>query len=430
MIRQEFRSIKPNIRPIMPVALTGPELYTLDNGVQVYTINAGTEDLLKIDLLFEAGSIFQEQTLTAHFTSKCLTEGTNNFGSREIAATVDFYGAYLKAVATKDEGRISLYTLNRHLGTLLPVMQVVALQATFPQDEVETIVKKSRQEFLVNMQKVKYAARHHFGSLIFGESHPYGRFAVEADYDRINRDNLVAFHQKYYRQSPFRIIVAGKLPEDLLELLNRHFGQHTIKRDPEAELHVPQAGPSPVLSHLIERPTALQSAFRIGKPMFNKLHPDYLKFQVLNTLLGGYFGSRLMSNIREDKGYTYGIGSMVSSLKHGGMFVIASETGTDVTGKAIEEVFNELERLHREPVPADELSLVKNYLHGNFLRSADGPFALAELVKGVMDYDLDMDFYRHYLETIKNITAEEIRDLAVKYLEPDSLIRLIVGKKS
>ncbi len=150
---------------------------------------------------------------------------------------------------------------------------------------------------------------------------------------------------------------------------------------------------------------------------------------MLNTILGGYFGSRLMSNIREYKGYTYGIGSMISSLRHDGMFVIASEVGNDVTLPAITEVYHEISRLQNELVPKDELRLVKNYLHGSFLRGADGPFALAELVKAASDFGLGMDFYHHYLETIKNVTAEEIRDLAVKYLQPDSLIRLIVGKK-
>ena len=429
MIVQEFRTTKPKIKPIEPVALIEPEVFTLDNGVSVHAIDAGTEELLRIDLIFEAGSVYQDQSLTAYFTGRCLKEGTEKFSSREIATTVDFYGAYLKTMATKDDSRVSLYCLSRHLDQLLPLLQEVSLKAVFPEDEVETIVKKSRQEFLVNMQKVKYMARHYFGSLVFGNEHPYGQFAEVKDYDQIGPEQLRNFFGTFYQLSPFRIIVSGKLPAGIHYTLNRFFGQHRLNGKQLRNLEIPHAKPSQQTEHHIDKPTALQSAFRIGKPLFNKLHPDFQKFQVLNTILGGYFGSRLMSNIREDKGYTYGIGSMVSSLRHDGMFVIASEVGNDVTLPAITEVYHEISRLQNDLVPEDELRLVKNYLHGSFLRSADGPFALAELVKAASDFGLGMDYYHHYLETIKNVTAEEIRDLAVKYLQPDSLVRLVVGKK-
>ncbi|MFP4471568.1 MAG: M16 family metallopeptidase [Bacteroidales bacterium] len=429
MIAQEFRKKRPDIKPIDPVALISPENYRLDNGSEVFAIHAGTEDLLRIDLIFEAGSIYQNQSLTAHFANKCITEGTASFTSKEIATTVDFYGAYLKTVATRDDSRISLYCLTRHLEILLPLLQETAFRATFPEDEIRTIAGKSKQEFLVNMQKVKYMARHYFGSLIFGDDHPYGRYSRAEDYDLVEPQMLVDFYDSYYRQAPFRLIVAGKLPADIDKTLNRYFGKHTTENHEPQKVEIPEAAPAQQQEHRMEKPGALQSAFRIGRPLFSKLHPDFLKFQVLNTVLGGYFGSRLMSNIREDKGYTYGIGSMASSLRHDGMFVIASEVGNDVTRAAIDEVFHEIGRLQRDLVPEEELRLVKNYLHGSFLRSADGPFALAELVKSASDFGLGMDFFQHYLETIKNITAEEIRDLAVKYLQPDSLVRLVVGKK-
>lgn len=428
MTTQGYREIKPEIRPVEAVNLIKPEIFELDNGVQAYAIDAGSEELLRIDLIFDAGSVFQDKNLTAFFAGKCVTEGTPSYTSREIAETVDFYGAYLKSMTTKDDSRISLYVLNRYLDHLLPLVKEVALQATFPHEEVETIVKKSRQEFLVNMQKVKYVARHHFGRLVFGDDHPYGRYATSEDYDNIDTGDLKSFFLNRYSNSAFKIIVAGKLPENLHGMLNAHFGKHEVAGKTAGDVHFPDPSPSETQEHRIDKPDALQSAFRIGRPLFNKLHPDFLKMQVLNTILGGYFGSRLMSNIREEKGYTYGIGSMLQSLKNGGMFVIASEVGNAVTRPAIDEVYKEIERLRTELVPDDELRLVKNYMLGSFLRSADGPFSLAELVKGVVDYELDMDFYQRYLNTIKYITAEEIRDLAVTYLKPDSLVRLIVGK--
>jgi predicted Zn-dependent peptidase len=181
-------------------------------------------------------------------------------------------------------------------------------------------------------------------------------------------------------------------------------------------------------AHFTAKDDALQSALRIGKATINKKHHDFLPFMVVNTIFGGYFGSRLMTNIREDKGYTYGIGSGLASLNHAGMFFIASEVGNEVTGKAIEQIFIEIEKLRNEPVKEEELSLVKNYLLGTFLRSADGPFALADLFKATLDYGLDMSYYDTFLHTVKNITIKDIQDIAVKYLQPDSMIRLVVGK--
>ncbi len=247
------------------------------------------------------------------------------------------------------------------------------------------------------------------------------------DYQNIDHKILNQYFEERYREAEFTIIVSGKMPDNILKKLNQYFGKHHINKRSEAA-QTTSIEPATQLSHFIEKEGTLQSAIRLGKPMFNKLHPDYLKFKVLNTILGGYFGSRLMTNIREDKGYTYGIGSGIASLKHGGMFYIASETGTEVTQKALDEIFIEIEKLRSSLVPEEELKLVKNYMAGNFLRSADGPFALAELFKGVHTHNLSMDYYSEYLKTIKNITTEEIHDLAVNYLQPESIIRLVVGK--
>jgi len=318
------------------------------------------------------------------------------------------------------------YSLNKYLDDLLPVLHEIALKAVFPQEEVETVIRKQHQEFLVNMEKVNFVARQNFGALIFGKKHPYGQSAKDEDYRKINNRVLQQYFEKRYRRAPFSMILAGKIPEGIIGKLNKYFGQHPIAEH-NAGSHIYPIEPSPDQSHFIEKPGALQSALRIGKPVINKLHPDYQKLKVLNTLFGGYFGSRLMTNIREDKGYTYGIGSGIVSFRYTGMFYIASEVGAEVTRKAFVEIDREIEKLINEPVHDEELELVKSYMTGNFLRSADGPFALAELFRSVLPFGLTMDYYRDFLSTIKTITTEEIINLAVTYLQPDSLIRLTVG---
>ncbi len=428
MTTQDFRKIHPQSKAIETVSLVEPEKYILDNGIPVYLINAGTQEVVKIDLIFDAGSKLQDFPLQAQFTSKCLVEGTDSFDSKTIAETVDFYGAYLKPSVSRDDAAVSLFSLNKHLEHLMPVFAEVALSPKFPDHEIQTMVQKLRQEYLVNMEKVSFIAQQQFSALVYGNQHPYGKTMDIVDYENISQQILQKFYAKFYKTSGLKIIVSGKVNNGLIKMLNQFFGQHQVVFGE----NIPGGltiKPSETLEHYSVKDDALQSAVRIGNATINKTHPDFLPFMVVNTILGGYFGSRLMTNIREDKGYTYGIGSGLASLNHAGMFFIASEVGNDVTGKAIEQIFIEIEKLRSEPVKAEELSLVKNYLLGTFLRSADGPFALADLFKATLDYGMDMSYYDSFLHTVKNITIKDIQDIAVKYLQPDSMIRLVVGKK-
>jgi predicted Zn-dependent peptidase len=182
-------------------------------------------------------------------------------------------------------------------------------------------------------------------------------------------------------------------------------------------------------THFIEKPDAIQSAVRVGRLLFNKKDPDYFKFQVLNTVLGGYFGSRLMANIREDKGYTYGIGSGLASLVNGGYFFISTEVGVDVTNNTLSEIYKEIKLLREQPVNNEELETVRNYVLGQFLRSVDGPYSLADKFKAIWEFGLGYDYFENYFKAVKTITPKEIQELANKYLQEEDLIELVVGKK-
>jgi predicted Zn-dependent peptidase len=307
------------------------------------------------------------------------------------------------------------------------MLSEVAFEPVFPEEEVSTIIQKSQQEFLVNLEKVKFIAQLQFNKLIFGDDHPYAWTVTSDSYRQITADKLRDFHREFYTKRPFKIFISGKFPSNIQEILDAHFGHHKINRKANGSLNC-KAQPSPENHHFVQKKDALQHAIRIGKTLFNKHHPDFIKMQVVNTILGGYFGSRLMTNIREDKGYTYGIGSSLLSLQHDGIFTIATEVGTDVKDQALEEIAKEIEKLRTELVPDEELKLVKNYILGTFLRSADGPFALSELLKSVVDYELTLDYFEDFLETVKSITANQIKDLAVKYLDPSTMVTLVVGK--
>jgi zinc protease len=421
------RKIQPGTHLIDKFTFPQPELILLDNGIPVYQLNTGTQDISKIEFLFSAGGWFEKKALVAKFTNKMLKEGTRSYSAAEIHETTDFYGAHLEASSDKDMAYVALYSMNKHLNQLLPVFKEVILEPVFPEKELLTRIQNKKQEFLINCEKVKYIARLKFNELIFGKSHPYGRFIEVDDFDQLTHPDLSEFHKNHYNINQCKIILAGKIPADLPSLLNKYFGSHKdevpfINHKP---FHIEHTDQHQI--H-IKKDKAIQSAIRIGKVLVNKTHPDYMKLKVVNTILGGYFGSRLMTTIREEKGYTYGIGSGITSMQHAGYFFISSEVGADVTNDALADIYNEIKILQEEKVPDKELDLVRNYMLGSFLRSMDGPFALSESLKSIIEYGMDVNFFRNFIDTVKNITAEEIRKLAQRYFEKETLFELKVGK--
>lgn len=423
------RKIVPAFKTVEKIEMIHATEKRLRNQIPVYSVNAGTQELIKVEFLFSGGMYQQEIPLQAATVNAMLEEGTLKMTAAQIAAAVDYYGAFLEVGVSQDSASVVLYTLNKHLKATLPVVEDVIKNAAFPQEELDIHLTNKKQKFYVNNQKVANVARKRFTELIFGEKHPYGVNVKESDFELINRLHLDEFYSRFYRANSCRIILAGKIHNDVYSLLDEYFGGDDWTSDKSLLRENVAVISTPVREQLIYKEDALQSAIRIGKVMFNKTHHDFQPLQVLNTVYGGYFGSRLMSNIREDKGYTYGIGSGLASLHHSGYFFISTEVGVDVCKNAIHEIYFEMDRLRNELITEDELELVKNYLLGTFLRSVDGPFAMADRFKGIMEYGLSYDYFDKYIATIKGISASQLRDLAITYFDKETMIELVVGKK-
>lgn len=422
------RKTKPEVKLIDSLNIHHPEIFHLDNGVPVYLIDQATQDIIKVEFLFDAGSRQEEKILTASFTNRMIKEGTKSFTSNEIADKIDYYGAHLEASSDKDTSVLTLYSLNKYIDETLPVLAEVIRQPVFPKKELKTLKLNRKQNFLVNNEKVRYVAKRKFNEIIFGAGHPYGKLFHPSNFDNIEIEDVEQFYQQHYTASNCKIIVAGKIPKGFTQKLNSYFGDFNSSKPVSSDF------PEIISDHklrnsFVEKPGAVQSAIRIGKVMFTKNHPNYQKMRILNTVLGGYFGSRLMTNIREDKGYTYGIGSAVVSLQKSGYFFITSEVGTSVTNDAIKEIYKEIEILQNELIKKEELQLVKNYMTGSILRNIDGAFQLSEYFKSLIEYDMDLNYLNTFMETIKSVSATELRDLAQKHLVIDSLFELTVGGK-
>jgi predicted Zn-dependent peptidase len=422
------RTIQPIINPIENIDLIQAKKHVLSNGIPVYYINAGSQDVVKIDFIFNAGTWYQESNLVASLCNSMLEEGSKNFSASEIAERFDFYGAYIQLMADQNYGFANVVSLGKHLSAVLEVTEDMLKHSTFPEYELEVLIDKNKQKFLLENEKVRTLCQKKFTQVLFGEGHPYAMNNKLEDFNQINRGMLVQFYQAYYHSGNCRIIAAGQVDESVLAMLESHFGGNDWSRHLQ-EVSEYKMEPSLQKYHHVEKANGSQSAIRVGKLWVSKSHPDYIPLSILVTILGGYFGSRLMANIREEKGYTYGIGSFVLSLKYAGYLVISAEVGNEYVEPTLKEIDFELKRLQTEPISANELETVKSYLLGEFLRDFDGPFALAGSFKAINDFDLDYSFYDNYLNTIRTVTSEELMNLACQYLNPDDFYTVVAGSK-
>jgi predicted Zn-dependent peptidase len=422
------RTEAPPFNTIDSIEIIQASKQSLGNGIEVYTIDAGSQALTRIEFLFRAGMYYQDQPLIASSANNLAETGTKTRTADQISDSIDFYGSFFECGVEQDFAHFTLYSLNKYLDQTLVFVEDVIKNPTFPKSEFDILLSNKKQKHLVNSQKVSVLARRKFNELLFGEKHPYGIDVKTENFDTVSLQQVIEFYAKHYHSKNCTIIVSGWLPPNLMELLNNHFGKSAWG---SGEL-VSKGDIIPTTTtqskHFIYKEDAIQSALRVGRILFNKKHEDYFKFQVLNTILGGYFGSRLMTNIREDKGYTYGIGSGLASLAREGYFFISTEVGADVTKDALKEIYSELKRLREDLVGKDELELVKNYILGQFLRSVEGPFALADKFKAVWEFGLGYDYFDNYFRAVKNVTAAELRDVANKYLQEKDLIECVVGK--
>ena len=421
------RTKEPSFKEIKELNYKQAEYKTLDNNIPVCVINAGTEAVIKIEFIFEAGVWYQKKALTSSFTNSMLNVGTKNLSEREIAEKIDFYGAYISLQSDRDYATITLFTLNKYLKETIAVVKEIITNPTFPEKEFNTALDIKKNAFIIDNTKVRTLASRKFITSIFGSNHPYGTLAEIEDYDKLNRADLKEFYDKFYTTDNCKIIVAGKISEDTFKIINDNFGDtwssKSFKLDNEFAIK-----PSNEKEQVIFKEDAVQSALRIGSIMFSRKHPDYIGMQLLNTVLGGYFGSRLMRNIREDKGYTYGIGSIAYPLKHEGYFSIVSEVNANVCRNAVDEIYKELTILQTEKIPEDELNLVKNYIKGDLIKGFDGPMSLAEKYKILITDDLDETYFKEFMNVIDNVSSDDLIKLAQKYLDTNNLINVIAGK--
>ena len=306
------------------------------------------------------------------------------------------------------------------------MVREIITDATFPESEVEIHKHNAIQKLLVNLRQCEFVANQQIDALLFGPDHPYGRYSKKESIEAIRREDLVSFYQTHYNLAHARMFMAGKVGAAEVKCINDIFGKVAVEwSETQKDVFDVQPAKDKVL-RISNDPNGVQGAIRIGRDFPNRHHPDYSPMVVLNTLFGGYFGSRLMSNIREEKGYTYGIYSSLSPDINGGSFIIHTETGRAVVEDAIKEVYHEMERLCNEPAEEDELLLVKNYLLGGLLGDLDGPFSILQRWRTLILNGFTEEYFNNNINIYKTVTAKELQLLAQKYFSRADYYEIVV----
>ena len=400
--------------------------FTLNNGVPVYCIDAGAQEVVQAELVFYAGNWFEQQKNIASATNHLLKNGTSKRSAFQLNEEFEYYGAYCNRACYNETAVVSISALTKQLPAILPVVREMITDSVFSDTELDIYKQNSKQKLQVNLQKSDFVATRLIDAYLYGEEHPYGKYTNPQDMDALNSSQLKDFFKQYYVNGQCVIFVSGKLPNNIEEQLNNAFGDLSL-RPFNNQLATIDLSPADEKKYRIQNDVnGVQGSIRIARPFPNRHHPDFMKVMVLNTVFGGFFGSRLMGNIREDKGYTYGIHSYVQNHIHQTAWMISTDAGKDVCEATIEEVYKEMKLLREDLIDDEELLLVRNYLIGTILGDLDGPFHIMGRWKNLILNNLTDDYFYRSIETIKTISAEELRELAKKYLNPEQFYEIVV----
>ena len=419
----------PIVDPVaFDISLPACKKYTLSNGIEVFAVDMGSEDTLMVDWVFYAGNWYETKKAVSSATNFLLKNGTSKRAAFEINEHFEYYGAYLNRACYNETANLTLHCLNKHTDELLPVVAELITDSVFPQEELDIYKQNSQQRLKVNLKKSEFVAGRLIDAYLFGDEHPYGKYQNLEDYSAVTREDVTAFYDKYYRHGRCVIFAAGKLPASLISTLEQYFGTLPLQGHTAAAevIQHPLQPAAQKKFHIVNDKEGVQGAIRIARPFPNRLHPDFQKVLVLNNLLGGFFGSRLMTNIREDKGYTYGIYSYLMNFTHESGWMISTEAGREVTEATVKEIYFEMEQLRAEPVDDEELMMTRNYMIGSILGDLDGPFQVIGRWKNMILNGVDEGYFRRGIQIIKTITAEELHQLANKYLQPEAFYELVV----
>lgn len=423
-----IRTTPPALSQFGDLSLKFPETVTLDSGIPCYVVNGGDDDMNRVNIFLNGGIMMESKPAVSILAALLLTEGNQLLTASEVAEKFDYYAARKSANSYDYWTEVTMTSLNDNFAHTMRLLYDCITRPSFPKEELEAMKRLIASNIGVLRQRVKYVASSRMKELYYGSDTQLGHDVSPEEIMAITRQDLIDFQKKYYTPANCKVIVSGKVTDDVMKTLNETIGQWTTSEPAPAE---PKwvINPSPVMLYIADKPGAMQSALRLRIAAVKRTHPDYLPLRVLVNVLGGYFGSRLMANIREDKGYTYGIHAVLAGIPNDGCIDMQCECATEHTWNVIKEVKYEMKRLREELIPQQELNTVKQNMLSAMAKTHDTPYNIAGYVSTTMLFGVYPEYHNDQLKCIDSVTPALLRDLAVKYLQDDKMRIVIAGDK-
>jgi zinc protease len=415
----------PGYKRIEEIKIPAYDEIILDNGIKILVLQQGTQGIMKMDLIFKGGRILEEKKMTSKISAAIIREGSANMSSAVLAEQIDFYGAVLRSGSNLDHNYMTLSGLSKYAQSTIDLVFDVLGNPLFKEDEIEKYKKSSISKLALDKSRNELMCYRLFTELIFGKETPYGYNSEENLIQSIQREDLVEYYNDAYGTANLSVVIGGQVDSKSLDHLVKYLNQMKFAGRKLAYKLGGYHNPATSIQHNTKN--ELQSSVIIGRKLFTRHHSDFTAINVLNTILGGYFGSRLMTEIRENQGLTYNISSLVDTQIYEGYFYIETDVAPENVNKTIEAIHIQIEKLQKEYIGDEELNMVKNYLLGNALNLFDGPLNTTSFLKSMVLDDSDPDQFYQFIEDVKSIDAQKILDTANKYLKREDMYQVVIG---
>jgi zinc protease len=416
------RTVQPAFQNSSSFDLLQPETITLKNTLPISVVRGGEQAVAKIEFIFEAGKWHESHPGVSYFTSHQLQKGTASKNSYQISSETEHLGVHFDVSPGYDFSSIALYGLTKNIPEVFSLTREIITAPVFPQHELDQMKAIYNQTLKINLEKTSYLASLELRKKLFGTDHPYGRDAELSNIAEIQHTWLSEFHAT--RFGNFRIICSGNFTDALLHALTDCFDSIQLNISPERKFAETHAA---VDAGFIEKKESVQSSLRLGRRAVSRTHADYPAVLLLNHVLGGYFGSRLMKNIREEKGLTYGINSSVAALKHASYLAIGTDVNKENRELALEEIKNEMRKLCTQAISKSELEIARNHFIGSLQSEITTPFAHADKIKNILLFSLPPDYYQQLIMNVNALSSDELMETANKYFNPETFTSVVVG---
>lgn len=416
------RTLAPPSGEIVFGGLPAVNQQTIHSDTSLFWFQAGDQPVVKIELVFQSGIWYESKKSTSWLAIKMLAEGTKTKTAKEITAGFEKLGAFLEIGAGFDDVSISVYGLRRNFDQVISLLNEIINEPIFPEREFEILKSNRKDQITLNDNKSNLLASKKLRTAIYGTTFTYGQSLAAEDIEAASLEDIKAYYQERLFHQP-KIYLAGDVDEQLVACIQ---SQLTFpKATPTAERAVEFKSDQHDI--YVAKEGSMQSSIRMAWLIPNKRSTGYFDYQIANSLLGGYFGSRLMKNIREEKGYTYGIHAYPVHLKHSSFGMIAGDVVAAHTQDTFTEIKSEIDKLLNEPIPAEEIEVLTNYLAGSFLASISTPFQLMDKFKKVEEAGLDDAYYDRYFDTLRTISESQIKAAIEKHFNPAEAYTTIIG---